>query len=122
MKLITKPFFGILFNGLALYALVRLVDGVSYTGGIKFFVLGGVVLGLINLFIKPLIKILSLPFVILTGGIFLVIINVGVLWLLKYFLEIIQFQNITISFQSFTTYVIGALVFGIVNWAIHLID
>lgn len=122
MKLITKPFFGILFNGLALYALIRLVDGVSYTGGIKFFVLGGVVLGLINLFIKPLIKILSLPFVILTGGIFLVVINIGVLWLLKYFLEIIQFQNITISFQSFTTYVIGALVFGIVNWAIHLID
>ncbi|MEK7126747.1 MAG: phage holin family protein [Patescibacteria group bacterium] len=122
MKLITKPFFGILFNGLALYALIRLVDGVTYTGGIKFFVLGGVVLGLINLFIKPLIKILSLPFVILTGGIFLVIINIGVLWLLKYFLEIIQFQNITIGFQSFTTYVIGALVFGIVNWAIHLID
>ena len=79
-------------------------------------------MGLINLFIKPLIKILSLPFVILTGGIFLVIINIGVLWLLKYFLEIIQFQNITIGFQSFTTYVIGALVFGIVNWAIHLID
>jgi len=122
MKLITKPFFGILFNGLALYVLIRLVDGITYTGGIKFFVLGGVVLGLINLFIKPLIKILSLPFVILTGGIFLVIINIGVLWLLKYFLEIIQFQNITIGFQSFTTYVIGALVFGIVNWAIHLID
>ena len=122
MKLITKPFFGILFNGLALYVLIRLVDWITYTGGIKFFVLGGVVLGLINLFIKPLIKILSLPFVILTGGIFLVIINIGVLWLLKYFLEIIQFQNITIGFQSFTTYVIGALVFGIVNWAIHLID
>ena len=122
MKLITKPFFGILFNGLALYVLIRLVDGITYTGGIKFFVLGGVVLGLINLFIKPLIKILSLPFVILTGGIFLVIINIGVLWLLKYFLEIIQFQNIAIGFQSFKAYVIGALVFGIVNWAIRLID
>jgi putative membrane protein len=111
---------GIIVNGGALYFLTRVVEGVTYTGGIKFFILGGIVLGVINFFVKPLLKILSLPFVILTGGLFLIVINVFVLWFLSYFLAVAQFQDVTLVFQNLSSYVIGAIVFGVVNWTAQL--
>ena len=122
MGLLMKPFIGILANGFAIYLVTRMVDGVSYEGGLMFFVVAGVVLGLINLIVKPIIKIVSLPFIFITGGLFLVVINVGVLWFFQYFLEVAEFRNLALDFQNFSSYVIGAIVFGIINWGINLID
>ena len=117
-----KPFIGILANGFAIYLVTRMVDGVSYEGGLMFFIVAGVVLGLINLIVKPILKIVSLPFIFITGGLFLVVINVGVLWFFQYFLEVAEFRILALDFQNFSSYVIGAIVFGIINWGINLID
>lgn len=118
---IYKAVIGILLNAGALYAVTELVEGVTYTGGIKFFVIGGIVVGLINLLVKPVIKVFSLPFIFITGGLFLIIINAGILWFLSYFLDVIQFRDVTLLFPNLGTYAIGALVFGIVNWLEHLL-
>ena len=115
MGLVLKPLFSIVSNGAGLYLLTILVKDISYGGGIKFFVVGGLVLGIINLIVKPIIKILSLPLVILTGGLFLVVINVGVLRFFEYFIGVIQFQNVTLDFPNFMAYVIGAVVLGVIN-------
>lgn len=122
MGIITKPIIGIVANGLVLYLLTMLVKEVTYTGGVKFFIIGGLVLGIINLIVRPIIKALSLPFVIITGGLFLIVINMAILWFLQYFIGVIEFQNVTLSFPNFPAYVIGAVVFGVINWTIHLID
>ncbi|MBI4232152.1 phage holin family protein [Candidatus Peregrinibacteria bacterium] len=122
MGFIYKPLVGIVLNGVVLYLLIRVVDGISYTGGFKFFVLAGIVLGLINFFVKPLLKVLSLPFVLFTGGLFLVLINVFVLWFLSYFLSVAEFRDVTLVFENFQTYVIGAIVFGVINWGANLIN
>jgi len=121
MGLIFRPIIGIVLNGGVLYLLTRLVEGVSYTGGIKFFVLGGLVVGVINFLIKPLIKVLALPFTIITGGLFTIVINMGTLWFLSYLLGVLQFQDVSLAFSSFSNYAIGAVVFGIINWGAHLI-
>jgi len=42
----------------------------------------GIVLGLLNYFLKPLLKTLSLPLEIITLGFFSIIINMGLIWLL----------------------------------------
>ncbi len=120
MNFILKPIIGIALNGGILYLLTYLVEDISYTGGLKFFVIGGVVLGLINLFIKPLIKLASMPAFILSGVLFLIVANVGVLWVLEYFLNIAQFQDVTLSFPNLGTYVIGAIVFGVINWTANI--
>jgi len=39
------------------------------------FVIGGIIVGLINFLVKPLIKLISLPLVFLSGGLFMVVIN-----------------------------------------------
>ncbi len=121
MTFIFKPIFSILLNAGILYLLTQLVPSIEFTGGWKFFVIGGVILGLINLVIKPVMKVLSLPALLITGGLFLIVINMAVLWFLKYFISVIQFQDVTLFFPNFVTYAIGAVVFGLINWAAGLI-
>lgn len=121
MGIVAKPFIGIALNGLVLYLLTKLVTDISYTGGLKFFVLGGIVLGLINLFVRPIIKILSLPAMIITGGLFLIVINIFILWFLVYFFRFAEFRDVTLVFPNFSSYVIGAIVFGVINWSLNLI-
>lgn len=121
MSFIFKPIIRILLNAGILYLLTQLVPSIVFTGDWKFFVIGGVILGVINLVLKPIMKILSFPFVLITGGLFLIVINMAVLWFLQYFLSVIQFQDVTLFFPNFATYAIGAVVFGLINWAAGLI-
>ncbi|MBD3360774.1 hypothetical protein GF366_03155 [Candidatus Peregrinibacteria bacterium] len=116
-----RPVMSIAVNGGVLYFLTILVPEIQHTGGLKFFVIGGLILGLIDFIVRPAIKILSLPFVLLTGGLFLIIINVFVLWFLSYFLNVIEFMDISLTFPNWQSYVIGAIVLGIINWTVHLI-
>jgi putative membrane protein len=121
MSFIFKPIIRILLNAGILYLLTQLVPSIVFTGDWKFFVIGGVILGVINLLLKPIMKVLSFPFVLITGGLFLIVINMAVLWFLQYFLSVIQFQDVTLFFPNFATYAIGAVVFGLINWAAGLI-
>lgn len=111
---------GILVNAGALYAVTEFVDGVTYTGGITFFIIGGILVGLINAIAKPVIKVLSLPFIFITGGLFLIVINAGVLWFLSYFLGVIEFRDVSLLFPNLGSYAIGAVVFGLVNFIENL--
>jgi putative membrane protein len=58
------------------------VNNVEFIGSIKTLILCGFVLGLINSFIKPIVNIISLPLRILTFGLFSLVINMGLVWLL----------------------------------------
>ncbi len=122
MNFLLKPFIGIVLNGLSLYLVTEAVDGVTYTGGVKFFIFAGAVMGLLNFFVKPILKIFSFPLVAFTGGIFLIVINVFLLWFLGYFLDVANFQDVAIVFQNLQSYVIAAVVFGLINWSLHLIS
>lgn len=119
--LLFKPFLGTVVNGAALYLLADLVAGISYTGGLKFLILAGLLLTLINMTVKPLLKLVSLPLVLATGGIFYVLINIVVLWFVGYFFDVVAIADVALTFQSAGSYVIGALVFGVLNWAQSLI-
>ncbi|MBT3704897.1 phage holin family protein [Candidatus Peregrinibacteria bacterium] len=120
MMTIYRIIIGILVNAGALYAVTEFVDGVTYTGGITFFIIGGILVGLINAIAKPVIKVLSLPFIFITGGLFLIVINAGVLWFLSYFLGVIEFRDVSLLFPNLGSYAIGAVVFGLVNFIENL--
>ncbi|MEZ4883570.1 MAG: phage holin family protein [Chitinophagales bacterium] len=64
----------ILLNGLAVFLASKLMDGVSVAGYGEAIIVG-IVLGLINTFIKPIITLFTLPITILTLGLFLLVIN-----------------------------------------------
>ncbi len=82
MKLLLR----ILLNGLSLWAAAKLLPGIHYDGGLPYLLLAGFVLGAVNLLVKPIVTILSLPFVVLTLGLFYIVINGLMVWLVDYFL------------------------------------
>ena len=50
-------------------------------GGVSALAIGAIVLTLLNIFIKPVIRIITAPLRWLTLGLFNIIINIAILWL-----------------------------------------
>lgn len=120
MSFLLKPFIAVAVNGLGFYILTRLIEGITYTGGIKFFVIVGLIIGIINFLVKPVLKIFSLPLIALSGGLFLIVINVVLFYLLGYLVDLVAFRDVTLHFANFGTYVIGAVVFSVINFVLNI--
>lgn len=119
--MLKKIIIGVVLNGLALYVVTKFVPDVAYTGGIKFFALGGLVIGTLNTFVKPLMKLLSFPLMLMTVGLFTLVINAVIFWLTVVAINGISISDITVSVGSPWTYLIGAIVFGLTNWVLHIV-
>jgi putative membrane protein len=65
----------LLINAAALWAAIQLVDGIEHRGSWWSLLFVALVFGLLNASVKPLLKLLSLPIIILTLGLFLFVIN-----------------------------------------------
>lgn len=66
------------------------IFGIQFTTFWQILILVGFILGLINFFIKPVLKIITLPLNILTLGFFGLIINIVIIWVIDVlFLELI---------------------------------
>ena len=70
-----------LVNAAALYVATRLVSGVTFTGEWLPFMGVAIVFGIVNAFIGPVAKILTFPLIIVTLGIFSLVVNGLMLWL-----------------------------------------
>ncbi len=70
-----------LINGIALIAAVRIVPDAAFTGDVIQLVLLAVVFGLVNSFVRPIVKLLSLPLNIVSFGLIGFVINAGLVML-----------------------------------------
>ena len=98
-------------NAAALWVADRLFAGVHIHGW-KAYVIGAIVLGIANSFIKPILTLLTLPIVILTAGLFMLVINIAMLALTAWITP-------NFSVHGFWTYVGTVIVLWLVNWAGH---
>jgi putative membrane protein len=71
----------LLISAAALWVATRFVPGVTYTGGWLPFVGVALVFGVVNAFVRPVAQVLTFPIVIVTLGLFLLVINGLMLWL-----------------------------------------
>src|SRR5438876_2367125 len=71
----------LLVNAAALWVATRLVSGVTYTGDWLPFLGVALVFGVVNAIIRPVAKILTFPLIIVTLGIFALVVNGLMLWL-----------------------------------------
>jgi len=70
-----------IIGGIAgIFLAVRFIPDVEFIGEIKYLIMAGAFLGLINFFIKPIIDIITLPIRVLTLGVFGLIVNMGLIW------------------------------------------
>lgn len=92
---------------LSFWLAVKFVPGVEFTGELKYLALAGAFLGLINFFIKPVLKTITLPLRFLTFGLFSLIINMALIW----FVDVV-FPELTVAgiIPLFWTTVIVGLV------------
>ncbi len=119
--MLKKILIGIIINGLALYVVTYFIKEIQFTGGFKFFILAGLIIGILNTFIKPLMKLLSFPLVLITMGLFSIVINAIIFWLTVKIVNGIHISDVKMEVIGLTTYFIAALFFGIVNWIFHFI-
>ena len=84
--------------------------GITFTQNWQILLLVGGILGLINFFIKPILDKITLPLKILTFGLFSLILNMAVIWVLD--ILFLEFQVLSIVSLFWTT---------IICWGINLI-
>jgi len=110
-------------NALALAAATALIDGIELTASstedqVVTMVLVALVFGVINAFIAPVIKLLSLPFIILTLGLLLLVINALMLMLTGWVAEQL---DLGFRVDGFWSAVLGAIVITIATWILEAV-
>ncbi len=109
-----------LFNSLGLWVSVRLFgtgyDSTQVSISIVGFLLAGLIFSLINMVLKPFVVILALPAILLTLGLFIIIVNGLMVWISLRFIPSIEMTFI----NSILTGIILSLVNYIVSAALIL--
>ncbi len=102
---------------LALYVAVRLVPGISYEGG--WITLAGMALifGMVNAFVRPVLSVLSCPLIILTMGVFLLVINGAMLLLSS---RLASIFGVPFYVEGFGSAFLGALVVSAASFLLNL--
>lgn len=99
-----------LFAGIA-------VNGSSDRDRLLTLVLVALIFGVVNVFIRPVVALLSLPLYLLTLGLFYFVVNALMLWLTSWLADVV---DLGFHVRGFWTAVFGALVMSIVGWVIGL--
>ncbi|MBU3060847.1 phage holin family protein [Nocardia sp. NEAU-G5] len=87
------------------------------TGKIIVVLVVALIFGLVNALVKPLVKMLSLPLVVLTLGLFLLVINALMLWLTAVITETTSYG---LRVHGFGAAVLGAIIITVVNWVLGI--
>lgn len=107
----------LLINAAALWVAVRLVPGVSFTGDGWLLLFVALIFGLLNACLKPLLVILSLPFLLLTLGLFTFVLNAFLLWITS---ALSGALGLGFHVTGFTSAFVGALVVSAVSITLSL--
>lgn len=102
-----------LITAFSVLVAAQLLDGITYSGW-GALLLAALVLGLLNALIRPVLLFLSLPFIFVTMGLFILIVNAAMLKLTS---------GLTPGFHvtGFWTTVFGALIISAVSWALSAV-
>ncbi len=120
-----KIFFSILLNISILYLLTFLLawnvdswltDWIKVVGWWKTYVMAWIILGLLNITVKPILKILSLPFSIFFLWFTVFLVNAAILFLLDYIINtLIAFPWISYSIVWPINFIISVAIFTFLN-------
>ena len=109
MRLVAR----IVANALAILA-TTVVPGIVFNGGWVRLLVAAVVFGLFNALVRPVAVFLSIPALVLTLGLFYFVMNGLLLWTASWFMPGYSVRGIVAG-------ILGSLVVGVVNWALHVL-
>lgn len=99
----------IAFYALSLFALTQLLAGVKISGGLTIYVIGGAILSIMFLVVKPILSIVTLPLNVITLGTFSFLINAIILYLLTIVVPNISIKGFEFSGFSFAGFIVPKL-------------
>jgi putative membrane protein len=116
----TKFILRLVINAVALYLAVILLNGrgVEFGGNWVSILWLALIFGLVNAFVRPVLKLLTCPLIILTLGLFTLLINTFLFWLTG---RIGQSVGIDITIDGFWPAFLGGLIVSVVSVLLTLI-
>jgi putative membrane protein len=100
-------------NAVALYVAAWAISGVSYGNDWWSLLIAAAVFTLVNMWVKPILTILSLPFIIVTLGLFLFLLNILMLYITDWLTDF--------DLRSFGAAALAAIVVSVVNWVLGML-
>ncbi len=107
----TRLAYGFAANLLGIF-LASMLGLLSYNGSFLTLVFAALVFGVINVLIRPVVTVLSLPAIVLTFGLFIFAVNALMLWLTSIVVP-------SFNVLGFWHAIGAAVVIGLVNFALH---
>jgi len=107
----------LLINAAALWAATRLVPGISFDGDWRLLFVVALVFGVLNVSVRPVLMLLTLPFLIVTLGLFTFVLNALMLWLTS---AISDALGLGFHVEGFGASFFGALVVSVVSFMLSL--
>ncbi|MCC2309227.1 phage holin family protein [Cellulomonas chengniuliangii] len=114
----------VIINGIAIWFATLILPGLVIVGTdtawqtVGVILLIGLVFGIVNAIVKPIVKLISLPLYILTLGLFTLVVNALMLMLTAW---ITEQSSWGLRIDNFGTAVLGALVISIVSFALSVL-
>lgn len=108
----------LMINAAALWAAIRLVPGISFEGDWPLLFAVALVFGVLNAVIRPVLFVLTLPFLIVTLGLFTFVLNAVMLWLTSAASDLF---GLRFHVEGFGAAFVGALIVTIVSFALSLV-
>ncbi|MDP3778987.1 MAG: phage holin family protein [bacterium] len=94
LRFVSKFLAKIVANAVGLYAAAYFLTGVSLSGGWQGLLMAAVILAVLHTILRPILKIVTAPLVLITFGLFTVIINIAILWIADKYLTQIAFADL----------------------------
>lgn len=108
MRLILSFVARVIANSIGILIAGYFVPGIIFKGDLISLVITGLVLAVANAIIKPILKFITGPLIVLTMGLFLVIINIIILWLVDWFMPELTIVGVQAYFW-------GVIIISIIN-------
>ena len=120
--MLTKLLTNIVLNSIVLLLTTMVIPGtISVSGGVSTYIYFGIIFGLSNTILKPILNIVTLPLRFLTLGMSVIIVNSIILYFTDIGLEILFQNEYDLVIQGGSSYLIAGLAIGTINWIKNLI-
>ena len=108
----------IAINAAAIYVAVVIVPGLGFTGEWWKLLIVAAIFSLVNTFLKPVLRILTLPLTLITFGLFLLVINALMLLLTG---AVSGELSLGFTVDSFLAALLGSIVISLVGLALSMV-
>ncbi len=110
----------VVVNSFSIWVAALVLDGVTLEGTFIQILLLGVVFGLVNALIKPFLKLVSTPLIVLTLGLFTLIINTLLLLFTEWLMSLLS-EPPVLQIDGFIAALLASAIISLISWLLSLL-